>query len=581
MAVVEVTLPKVSAPGWYYEEGPLGFFSVPSGLVEDPAGSGLYIPSLDLVEEDGLYTIPGSLLGQPSNTTSNLHGFSVQEDATPIDPGSSEGGVGTISVSIDDSPSAKRYLGGIVLADGSRGKTSGIVRSIQATDGIVSLSADSILGLFNTEKTIMPFVGTLSQAVQYYCDLVGIPNDVQVHSSVASRSVTYPGGLGNVWVRVKQMLAAEQVEMALVFDRVYVRPLRTIKADLSRLSTAGYTLSNDGAAKSVEVNYYTTSSGTQMEVYPRKDEDAQIIVVDAGDVQVIEQPVNASLTSVNQPVPTYFVNDRPYPSTQGVYAVSGVDDLPIQPAQWTAAGGSLKVEITDDPSILRITVTGANLPDLSPFRIAMSSGSSNHYNSLHITGTGVSWVKDSVTIVTGASGATTSSDVGVVVDNPYIRTAAQAYSTGMKTAASYSGVQYNVSGTAFALNRTGDNRELIQMTIADFNAETVGDTFADFNAEWSGQTFADFNASWQNRADLLWENQLFGNAPGARVFEDEAAFRVTRATTNESSVQFTANLDTIFQDFNPVWAGSTIADFNAQFVGYTFKDFSVVPLRRG
>lgn len=512
---------------------------------------------------------------------SNVHGFSVQEDATPLDPSSSEGGVGTITASVPENARSPLYLGGIVLADGSRGKTSGVIRSVQTADGSVTVSADSVLGLFNTEKTIAPLVGKLGDAVQYYCDLVGIPNDVIVHPTLASRDVVYPGILGNVWVRVKQMLAAEQIEMALVFDRIYVRPLRTVHADMSRLTTSGSSLSNDKAAKSVDVTYYNSRAGSLMEVYPREDEPPQIIVVDAGVVQVIDQQIDASLTSVNQPVPTYNVPDQSYEGTPGVYSITGADDLPVQPAQWTAAGGSLTVALTEDPSVLRITVRGADIPHLAPFRVAMSSGSSNYYNSLHITGSGVTWNKKTVNLVTGASRLTTSTDVGVTVDNPYIRTKEQAYSSGLHTSAAYSGVQYSINGTAFALNRTGDNRELIQMTVADFNAEYSGDSVGTFNSVWAGKTISDFNDFWQNRADLFWENQLFGNAPGARVLSEDACFRVSSATTNETSVQFIATLDTLVSDFNDRWVGSTVADFNSQWVGYTCKEFSIIPLRRG
>lgn len=513
--------------------------------------------------------------------TTNLHGFSVQEEATPLDPNSSAGGVGTITVVVDDFPDAPMLTGGTVLTDGSRGKTSGYVRDASAVDGVLTVTADSALSLLNAEHTIQPYVGTLGGAVQYYCDLAGVPNDVFVDPTIASRSVVYPGGLGNVWVRVKQMLSAEGIEMALVFNRIYVRPVRLLSADLDRLSTFSWRATNSQASHHVDVTYYNSRSGTNLEVYPLVDQEPQILVVDAGQTQVVEQQLNASLTSVNQPVATYNVANTTFEGTDGVYSITGVDDLPIQPAQWSAAGGSLSVRITDDPSVVEITVVGANIPHLSPFRIAMSSGSSNYYNSLHITGTGVAWKKETARINTGASDTTTSAEVGAVVDNPYIRTLGQAYSVGAHTAAAYSGLTYSVTGTAYAINRRGEGSDLVQATVEDFNmAYAPGTSVEDFNDEWAGLLISDFNVYWQEQVDVLWENQLFGNAPGARIMGDEANFRITSAVTTQDAIDFTADLDTTVGDFNAVNPGSlTVADFNARFATMTCRDFSFVPMR--
>lgn len=511
--------------------------------------------------------------------TDNIRSFSVQEDATPIDPSSSYGGVGQISVVIDDFHDAPKLIGSVVLADGTRGKTSGTVRSLSAPDGVLTISADSVLGKFNTDRTAQPLNTTLGAAVQYYCDLVGITNDVVVDSSIASRPVVYPGWTGNAWVYMKNLLAKEQIEMALVFDRVYVRPLRQLVANMDKRASQGWTLDNSVMAKSVEVYYYNHVYGTQQEIYPLTTQEPSIYTVNAGETVKFTQQLNASLLSVNQPVALDFVNNTTYAGTNGVYAVSGNDGLPITAAQWVAQGGSVKVELTDDPSVVEITITGASMPNYAPYRIAMTSGSSNYYNSLHITGTGVTWDKKLLTIPTGCSD--TSVKVGTTVDNPYISTLSDALSVGGKAAQAYAGVNYRVSGVAFDINRNGQGRDIIQATIADFNTQVApGTTIASFNTTWAGETIADFNEYWQTQVDLIWPNQLFGNAPGARVLTDDANFRVISATTTESSVQFEANLDTLVSDFSNVWTGETIADFNAAFAGSTMKDFSVIPLRR-
>jgi hypothetical protein len=415
-------------------------------------------------------TVKFPTLSERASTT-NVVSFSVQEDATPIDPGSSAGGVGQIQFVMDDFNDARRLIGEIVLTDGSRGKTSGTIRDISSSDYKLSVTADSVLGLFNTDRVATPISGTLGAAVQYYADLVGIPNDVFTDSTLASRAVVYPGWTGNVWLHIKQMLAAEQAEMALVFDRVYVRPLRKLIANQEKMSATGWGLNSSNAAKTIEIYQYNNVHGVQQEVYPLPTEDPNIYTVDAGAKITFTVRLNASMTSINQPVVMNSVANSSYAGTNGVYAVSGNDGLPITAAQWTAQGGSLSVKIAeDDSSVLEVTVVGATMTEYAPYRIAMASGASNYYNSLHITGTGVVWDKKLVTLRTGASETTTSTLVGVTVDNPYISTATQAYSLGGKVAQAYAGVNFTVSGNAFDINRSGSGRELIQATIADFNA---------------------------------------------------------------------------------------------------------------
>lgn len=575
---VEIILPGGATNK--FVEGPKGYFTVPVGVIETPPGSGLYdIPGYLIPSGDGLYEIPADMLGSPVEPISNIVSFSVQEDATPIEPGNTFGGVGQINVVIDDFRDAPRLIGGIVLADGTRGKTSGTVRSMNAPDGVLTITADSVLGRFNTERTARPLNTTLGNAIQYYCDLVGIENDVIVDTSLASRPVVYPGWVGNAWVYMKNLLSKEQVEMALVFNRIYVRPLRQLVANLDKQSSTGWSLDNSVAAKNIEIYYYNHVYGGQQEIYPVAGQEPSMYTVNAGETVTFTQQLNASMLSVNQPVAVDFVNNTSYAGTDGVYAVSGNDGLPIPAAQWIAQGGSVVVSLTDDPSVIDVTITGASMTNYAPYRIAMTSGSSNYYNSLHITGTGVVWDKKLLTLPTGCT--ETSVDVGTTVDNPHVSTLSQAYSLGGKTAQAYAGINYRLSGTAFDINRNGQGRNVIQATISDFNNEVpAGTTIATFNLEWSGNTIADFNEYWQNQVDLIWPNQLFGNAPGARVLTDDVNFRVISATTTESAVQFEANLDTLVSDFSEVWNGETIADFNASLVGSTLKDFSVAPLRR-
>lgn len=514
-----------------------------------------------------------TLPGKPE--TSNLHTLSVQEDATPTDPSSSSGGVGSISLSVDDFAYSRRLHGTVLVADNERGKTSGIVRSVSSTDGVLSVEADSALGRFNADMSAPPYSGTLGGAMTAYCALAGVTNNLYVDPTLASIPVVNPGWYGNMWVELKRFLSTHNAEISLVFDRIVVRPLRTVTAVNDYWTTMGETTDNENAAQRVEVYNYNNEYGSQIEVYPWVTANPSIIVVGADEVVEVTQRLEASLVSVNQPDILAFVGPDLADGTTGHYSVVGADGLPVQPAQWTDAGGLLTVTLTEDPSVVTIRVSGARIPHLAPFRIAMSSGASTYYNSLHITGDGVRWDKELVSFTTGAD---TPNEVGVTLDSPFIGTLERAHDVGVRVSRSYGGLNHGINGAAYTLNRPGSGLEFASTSIAVFNAFNAGETVAQFNTSWSGTTITQFNTYWDNRAADAWENQLFGNAVGARIIGDRHIYRVNTSITDPSSVGFVAVSDVIIGDFNTAHSGMTVAQFNTKYVGHTVRDFSLVPL---
>jgi len=220
------------------------------------------------------------------------------------------------------------------------------------------------------------------------------------------------------------------------------------------------------------------------------------------------------------------------------------------------------------------------MADYAPYRISMSAGTSSQYNSLHITGTGVTWEPQTITLVTGATSAVTGEGVGATVINPFISTLRDAYNAGLQTARAYAG-SFMVSGNAFGINRSDSDQSQIRATIADFNtAVAAGTDISVFNTTWVGKTIAQFNAYWQSTVDNLFGNQAFGNAAGSRVHRDLAWFRVTGATISETGVQFDAELNTLVSDFNAVWGPTDISVFNASWANKKMKDFTTTPLRK-
>lgn len=513
----------------------------------------------------------------------NIYSYNVQEDAIRLDPNSFEGGVGQLALSTNNwADSFKLLNSNIDLSDGIRGKFQGIVRDTDATDGVINITADGALALFNSWRTVAPFNGTLNDYMTYMVGLVGITNNLVVDSSIASTAVVVPGFLGNVWDNLKQFFSVNQWEIALVFNRVIVRPIRTIVAQHDNVITETQTRNNQVTAEQIEIYWYNHTWGTQSQVYPIPSSGNGVsnpIVVNAGETIVQQFTIDGSLATVNQPVVQDFVANASYAGTNGVYAVAGNDGLPVTAAQWSAQGGRLSVRITSDPSIIEVMVTGASSAALSPYRIAMTAGTSSYYDSLRITGTGITWDKQLLTLHTGAAPSATGEVVGATVDNRYVRTLANAYTSGIHTAAAFSGPTITLSGSVGALNRSVDDDAYVTSTIGDFNTYHVGDTIGQFNTEYSGWTIQQFNDFWRERTTDNFVNQLFGQGIGSRILTKDINYRVVSTTTDPARVQYTAVTDTTIGDFNSARSGKTIGQFNAQFAGYRIQDFNAVPLR--
>lgn len=505
----------------------------------------------------------------------NLSSYSVTEDATSLDPGVYDGGVGQLTFTL---PSADRSMDTVVtLSDTQRGRFQGVVRNLDETPLDVSVTVDGIFTLFNSWHTVVPYNGTLAGYITLLADTVGITNTLSVETSIASSAVIVPGYVGNVWDNLKQFLGANQWEIAQVFDQVVVRPIRLVTAITDRVTAITRTINSQTSAQKVDIEWSESSWGTQVEVFPIAD-DAPI-VVNAGETVVQTYTLNASLLSVNQPVLSASVLDQSYAGTNGVYAVAGNDGLPIATSQWTAQGGSLSVRVTEDPSVIEVTVVGASMPDYAPFRIAMIAGTSNYYNALHITGTGLVWTKHTLNLVTGSTTNTTGEVTGTVVINQFIQSYEQAFDAGLHTAAAWANPQITLAGSATSLNRTFDNAAFLRASFELFNTESGLTTIDSFNTAYAGLTFGDFNAYWNAQVSLGFTNQLFGQGIGARFPYEYAVYRITQTTTDPYSVGFNATIDTTMEDFNTAWNAMTFADFNTQFAGYRLQDFNPEPLR--
>lgn len=518
---------------------------------------------------------------------SNLTEYSVQEQITPIDGSAPAAGVGTISFGAVESLDSRFLMDNeIELRDGARGVASGTIREVGSGDFALNVTADTILSELMATRTVGPFEGTLEGVITYYLSLVGVSSGFQVEPSIAGRTVILGGWNDVVLTKLSELCIAQQVEMSVVYDQIVFRPLRVNEAVTKRQTSTGWSMNRGNPALSVDVYCYNytplTGHGT---VYPSPlEQDRGGYQVDAGQtLEPIRIQTSAFMTSVDQPTPIDFLPPTNFIPPSGVddfYTILGSDDLPIPAAEWTDNGGKLHVEIDpEDPSVLVLTVTGMQLPEVdprAPYRVGvMSSGASTYYNALFISAQGIRYDKQLITFSTGAVG--TQQVTGATIDNPFVSTPAQAATAATRAVQRFSGLNYAISGEAVSVNRQGAGNEFATAPLQAFDDKFAGQTFAD-GLDAEGWSFADFDAYFASLVIDQFENQLFGNAAGARVRDLDAFFRITEATTTPGAVSYSAEMDTIVGDWDDVWSGYTFADWDTAMSGHTFRDWDIRPL---
>lgn len=514
----------------------------------------------------------------------NTSGFSVSEDSTPLDPSDTVGAVGQYTFglaeeNVEDNP---RFLKGktAALSDGTQGQTTGTVTSVAGRNGDLTFTVASRIAQIAVERVIQPFTGTLGDYLELLLASVGITSFFNIDSDIEDIPIVALGYTGNVWDLMKRLCTARQIEISLVSSNVVFRSLRQRTAQVHRDSGRGWTVDESRMARSVQVNYYEKVRRVGALVYPSGGwtPETPVLVVNAGETIETNVPLKVSLESIDQPICVPSVSA--FYEASSVYTVTGNDGLPIMPAQWAADGGSVSVQINEDTRSITITVTAPSDARLSPFKIAMPSGVNESYSSLRIIGTGIHFDQKSIILHTSVDPDKVSEEIGTVVDNEQISSSDDAYHAGMWAVRGFSGTRNIITRESAGINRLGDSGSYAYPTIDDFNAIYGSGSVNSFNAIYAGQTVEDVNAFLRSLTANNFENQAFGNVSGARVFEGDAWFRIRSATLDPSGVSFSAESDTIVDDWNGVWGGLTVNDYNASWAGYTVADAATAPLRK-
>lgn len=350
-----------------------------------------------------------------------------------------------------------------------------------------------------------------------------------------SGTVTFPGWTGTLLDYVKHFCNARQMEYVIgaTSDIVSFRPLRTTTIT-GHQSDTEFGVNDQTLAQTVEViRYNYTVPATELsniEFTPAGEDDPQIISVNAGETSVTDLKINGWVASVNQPVAAMGVGPEARVDN-GAYQILGSDGLPVTPGTWNDQGGSVVVSTTDDPTIIRISVTAPNAVYLSgvegdvrpsPYSIAVNYDDVTR-TSLHITGKGVLFKTQTLSVATGVEEGITYEKVGATVDNPFVSSLDDAWDIGVRAAQYYAGSNQSAS-----------------FSIAD--------------------------------------SQDIDSVLGARVLGDAIQYRVNSVSWSNGQYAVSCSGLVTIDDFDILWAGLTIADFDAAWVGKTISEFDTLPL---
>ena len=499
-----------------------------------------------------------STSGNGSFVKDSLISFSYQEDITSLEPSNIEGGTGQVNFSVeainDDAvgftkPNSKLLINNqMALMDSDNGTVSFQVKTVSVSDGnVVSVTGDTISAKLNTVKTAKPFphkdeegvvIGyTVKDALNYYCDLVGITpvydDNFDIDLDAVERQ--FMGWKANVWEQLKLLCAGvcasdtDNVGIEMYVDNGelhFRRALSTVNSTADKIISETVSIDASDSAKSIDVVNYNTYYAQNAVIYPEqvfvdgetagtgfKASIADSMQVEAGQTITKRFPMAVTLETINQPEAVETITPLPYDGTIGKYVIVGSDNLPVMPAQWIGEGGKLTVALTDAPNEIEVTVTGPkaeslptaaneNVKTLAPYKIGIETSDGVDYPAFYITGTGVFYNKQTVNFLTGASeNITTVDESPTSVDNIFITTPHDLSAKGVAAAQKICGPQISLSRSIDGVEGFGTligSTEYVESN--RFRVKTANYTESDISLTYSNcVSFADFNAKWVDR----------------------------------------------------------------------------------
>jgi hypothetical protein len=562
-----------------------------SNLLDDPGGE-------IFIRTSGTGTFAGGV--------SNVLSYSYSEGSTPLVPGDESGAIGDVSMEVLDcnNSSILLYKDEFFLRDRFHGSVVGTVENVAASNQVVTMGGRSRLSFLNVTRILQPQEGTIEQVMNYILGVVGIDGNVVYDESLPTDIIRTPGYEGDLWVFVKQLASAYEFETTVIQNFIVVRPTRERLIDNTNLINEDWQITDIELAREFDVAYYNYESETDFLVFPKGGWTPEVPVyqVESNETVEFEVELEFFLTSIVQPTVQDNV-DKEYAGPSSVYSASGNDGLPVSANFWNDFGGDMSFEILGQGNRVKITLTGPDFPELSPYSISVSDGSTS-YSTLRIVGSGMNFHRELYTERTGLTVNDTPNEKGTEIDNPAIDTLEDAKRYALFARRIYALPKQTFSTSSRTFDRLeGSIPFFFYPTFAEYNSSVSADySFNNFNSDYSGISFDQFTTQILNSVP-----QGFGEVSGARIQLRDAMYRVRNVTITPDTISIDTEYDTLFSDLtavfrapqwkdlppswiamDEVWADvvileevqKTFQDFNEIFEGINFKDYALLPLRQ-
>ena len=506
-----------------------------------------------------------------------IFSYSYEEQATSVTPSAIDGSVGSVSFSAigtDVNKSGSTYVNSLllinndmVLTDDDRGSVNFRARSsnINHSD-VISVSGDTIQRKLNAIRRAAPYNGTVKGAIEAYAalgDSVTVGYDDSLATLLAAVPAVFIGWEDNVWNKLKELCAVtyvtvsgvkRNIEMYLSSNVLRFRLASKTALVYKDISSRSVSVDSNKNAQSFEVNLYNVEYGTNKVYYEfgnidgtidepnkYKSTTASSLSVKAGETIRQRYKVNATLTSVAQPVLVEAIDkaaNQPYAGTTGQYVIMADDGLPVVPQQWLDAGGSLTVSLKDehgeDLDVGEVEITLVGPPENFVGRedadgnpvdsTSYSVGIEDIYPAIWLVGTGAFYTLDKVKIASGAANEYNADESLNSIDNIFITSKPALYSSGLKAAQAVCGPDVSLS-----------------MSVSDLTA--------------------------------------FGASVGGLISYGSNKFRVVSASHSPDGLNVTASGGFVtFGEFDSNWSGKTFGNFDSVLSGLKFNEFTVIPL---
>lgn len=534
-----------------------------------------------------------------------VESYSVNEQSTPLEGDDSSGGVGEFSILTPDQPNIFTAYGAeVLIRDEDRGEFMGSVDIVSRNDstGLYEVSGPSRLAplnLFNIQA--QPFVGNLNNAIAYYLSLAGIEDNWEVEEDIRYLWVTAPGWYGELWYHLKQLVTAYGVEIALSGTQIRVRRPRQTVADEGFFDSRDLHLGGPDLAQTVEVYSYSTRVLESDVVYPPYNyiNKEDILTFTAGEMTEFDLELPSSISRIEEP--TMVSSWDEVTDKMSVFAISKSDGVALTPTEFYSMGGYIQFEIGEDTKSILVRVYAPlgilNSDDKFVDRFSFSlgkrdagkkapEGSSSEddgndyivelpeteFPTLQILGDGIETVKTLHTFLTGVSKNVTDREVGITVDNPFIRNVATAQQIGVNLACKYSTSYVTLTGNVTKLRSNQGLAEQLTLTYDEFY-NIFGDmTWTQWVTEYGDMTYQEFMRMTTGISNTPVEHKVMGSAAGTRVWDEDSKhwFRVRDAEVNSDLISIDAEPDTMFRDVQQELEGLTYAQVQTAREGETY-----------